>query len=79
MVAAISGYMTVRHAGRAKFTYGKCHMTEHGTGILFAGFNAFLIGNTILSGLDQILCRTYNAYHRENTQGNRQIALPCPV
>ena len=71
MVAAISGYMTVRHAGRAKFTYGKCHVTEHSAGVLLAGLNAFLIGNTILSCLNQVLRRTHDAYDRENTQGHR--------
>lgn len=79
MVAVLDVGITARHAGRAKFAHGESHMTEHGARIVLAGLNAFLIRNTILGCLDEILSGTNDANDREDAKRYGQIAPSFPV
>ena len=52
----------------------ECHRLKYGARIILLRGNADLVGNTVFGRGNQILCRTYDSYHRENTQGHRQIS-----
>ena len=71
--------MSVRDAGRTKLAHRKCHVTEHGAGIILTGLDALLVGNAIFGRLNQILGGTNDANDRENAERNRQIALSFSV
>ena len=60
-------------SGRAKFGTGKRHGTEERTGIILLAADTFLIRHTVFGGLYQILSRSYDTNHRENTERNGQI------
>ena len=68
VVTALDVGITARHTGRAKFTHGESHMTEHGAGIVLTGLDTFLIGDTILGCLDEILSGTNDTNDREDAQ-----------
>jgi hypothetical protein len=71
--------MSMRYAGRAKFTHGERHMPEHRAWVILARLDAFLVRNAVLGCLNQILGRTNDANNRENAEGYRQVTPSFPV
>jgi hypothetical protein len=56
-----------------KLPHRERHFAEYVAGIILLHGSAFLFGNAVLGCLHQILGRTYDANHREDTKRNGQI------
>ena len=75
LTAAFSTVIALRRdiSRRAKFRSRKRHGSKERARIVFLGRDAFLIGNTVLCCVNEVLCRAHYSYHREYTQGNGKI------
>lgn len=78
-VIMMSGAISMRGRGWAKFAHRESHMPEHGARIILASLDAFLVGNAIFRRLDQILGGTDDADHREDAKRYGQIATAVPI
>lgn len=65
-----------RQSVGAKFANRKRHLAEDLAGIVLLNGTALLFGNTVFGGVDQKLCGTNDAHHRENTERYGQITVP---
>ena len=65
----------VAEIGRIEFAYGKCHIVEDPTGVIFVSDYAFLIGHCILGSVYEILCGTDDANDREYAYRYNELAF----
>jgi hypothetical protein len=69
----------MRHTGGTKFAHGECHTAEHSTRVVVARLDAFLVGNTILGCLNEILGGTNDTNDRENAERYGKIATHVTI
>ena len=75
MVIVTIGRRRERHAVTAKLTGWERHRAEYAARIVLFNGNAFLFGNAVFCGLDEILRRANDANNRKDAQRNREITL----
>ena len=77
MTAAVlfPSLMGMMMLGGTELVYGECHRVEQTAGIVLIGCYTFLIGNTILGCVDQILGRAHESNHREYSKTYKEISV----
>ena len=58
-----------------KFGSWECHMPKYAARIVTLSAYALLVGYAIFCCVNEILCRTYNSYYREDTKRNTQVSF----
>ena len=70
---AVTAHVAGTDKWRTKLLYGKTHFRKDLAGIVLATKYTFLVGNTVLCGVHNDLCGSFDADNREESKRDRQI------